>query len=401
MYHITLPVVVSDHIDVRCVTHSSNKQQYVIVNYTQETDTLTDTYGKYRSVIVNPQSNQIVGFSPPTSFSLDGFVQRMNHNPFVVEELVDGIMMNVAWDSTVNDWIISTKRTVDAANSFLRIDNATPPQLLFIDMFMEALAQHMVSLETLSKQYLYSFVMRHPANRIVTPVIKPLLYLVRVYEVNTCDTASSDEEYTLVQQDEPLSHSYVITEVDIREHNRDCRLGFLGTVYFPRRISQPIDSTIKSIADNYVPDCGFHERGISIYCPQTGMRTSIVNPQYEYVGNISGNLSNLEHKYITLVQSGNITLYLYYYPEHASVFNMFSIRIKRIVSQLYMAYVDCFIKKKFHITHYSQPFKHHLYQLHCYYKTYLRPYKLFVTYESVNMYIWSLPYHALASINIM
>ena len=107
-----------------------NGQKYKVIRYNKNTlcyDNIP-TYGIYRSVIINSDS-QIVSFSPPKSVNADAFIKKYNTktDSLVADEFIEGTMINVFWDPKIGlsgAWEISTRNTVGAVSSFYKSSNS-------------------------------------------------------------------------------------------------------------------------------------------------------------------------------------------------------------------------------------------------------------------------------------
>jgi hypothetical protein len=114
---------------------------YSVVKYVKEklTSDLTHTYGLFRSVILN-SDDEILCFSPPKSISYGEFIEKYpkKDKNIIVEEFVEGTMINVFWNKNVGvngEWIISTRSNIGAKTSFYK----SPNSKTFNTMFFEAL----------------------------------------------------------------------------------------------------------------------------------------------------------------------------------------------------------------------------------------------------------------------
>ena len=63
-------------------------------------------YGKYRSVIAN-KDNFVIAFSPPKSVKYSEFIKRNDVQDVIVEELVEGTMINLFFDEFKQEWELS------------------------------------------------------------------------------------------------------------------------------------------------------------------------------------------------------------------------------------------------------------------------------------------------------
>jgi hypothetical protein len=120
-------------------------QDYALVNYKKH-----ENYdGLYRSVIF--KNKKVVCFSPPKSIPYTEFCENNPISTVVVDEFMDGTMINVFYDGETNKWVIATRSIVGAKCVFYS-------QKTFHDMFHET----GIDYDTLNKEYCYSFVLQHP-----------------------------------------------------------------------------------------------------------------------------------------------------------------------------------------------------------------------------------------------
>ena len=112
---------------------------------------------------------------------------------------------------------------------------------------------------------------------------------------------------------------------------------------------------------------------VVVYCRGAFFRTVLRNNNYETVRHLRGNSPKLLYQYILLKQSKKIQEYLKYFPEHIDKFNYFKSRIHLYTINLYINYIDCFIKKVKPLKEYPYNFKTHMYALHGNYLNDLKP----------------------------
>jgi len=169
-----------------------NDKVYKIIRYNKEylMDDLIKSSGLFRSVIFN--NNRLVSFSPPKSLRPDTFVATYKDQvkQCRAEQYIEGTMINVFYDQDA--WEISTRSTVGAKIVFFRNDGNTTT---FRDMFMDACNHVNLDFNYLDKTVCYSFILQHPENRIVSPIVEKAIYLAKAYKIQ----------------------GYTITEVNARE----------------------------------------------------------------------------------------------------------------------------------------------------------------------------------------
>ena len=189
----------SMHVDM--VKPSGSK--YVILKYKKdglrnEQDLLKKhMIGYIRSVIYDTEKKCIVACSPCKSLDLthmtheDKSAMTLPDN-IRAEEYVEGTMINVFFDKDENKWYRSTRGVLGAKTAFYNNTynpctdkknvSVTFHNTTFDDMFMECLHTSNFKLDRLNKDYSYSFVIQHPANKIVNQITTPKLYLCAMYK---------------------------------------------------------------------------------------------------------------------------------------------------------------------------------------------------------------------------
>ena len=123
----------------------------VIIHYG---DTKVDGF---RSVVWNTRTNRPLCAAPPVS----KHTVAEDATGFVAEEFIDGVMLNMFWDTGRSAWRLASRSQIDAQNTFY---SRRP----FAELFDEAVHASSLDLNELSRDYTYSWVLQHPAERIVT-----------------------------------------------------------------------------------------------------------------------------------------------------------------------------------------------------------------------------------------
>ena len=139
--------------------------KYDKVALTAET---VDTFRNARSLVFD-HNKQLCCFSPPKSVPLCDF--NYHADECVIEDFIDGTMVNLFYD---NEWVLSTKTQIGATNRFYQ----EAPS--FRDLFHETMDLNGIVYDNFDRNLCYSFVLQHPANRIVAPVETPAIFLVAV-----------------------------------------------------------------------------------------------------------------------------------------------------------------------------------------------------------------------------
>jgi hypothetical protein len=382
--HILQNIELENNSKINVIEYSTkSNQKYKIVRYDKEilTFDLVNTYGLFRSVIIN-NMNQVVCFSPPKSMPYDVFVTKYADNEnMIAEEFVEGTMINLFWDPSIGlygSWEISTRNTVSANISFYKVLHGKT----FNTMFMDACTSNHLDINQLNKNYCYSFVLQHPENRIVVPFKSPQLYLVEIYEI-VLDNGTND---------------VIIYSQNIQSY---LQYGFQNSsVKIPERYYYNTYDDLKKLYASY--NTSYDILGFVIKNMETGERCKLRNPVYEEIRRLKGNQPKLQYQYLSLRHQGKMSEFLKYYPENKKDFSKFREQMHSFTNTLYQNYISCYIKKNKPLKDYPAQFRNHMFQLHQLYLNELKEKKLHVTNTVVINYMnglhpsqqmYSLNYH--------
>ena len=349
-----------------------NDETYAIVKYNKEnlTSNLVHTYGLFRSVIFN-SNDELLSFSPPKSIQYKEFIEKYpkKEENIVIEEFVEGTMINVFWNKKVGtngDWVISTRSNVGAQTSFYKSSNTKT----FNTMFFEALNEIDFKLELLNPLYSYSFVLQHPENRIVIKFDKPQLYLIGIYYIDNVN------KYDI--------KLYSMNMLDVRVKALYPQLKF-PQIY---ECSSYSHVEFNDTLSNYLGVKDFYNiQGFSLYNITTNERTKVRNPAYEYVRKLRGNQPKIQYHYLCLRQQNNVTEFLKYFSEYKEEFLELRKKIHDFTHTLYKNYVACYIKKEKPLNQFENEYRTNMYNIHQKYINELKEKKLFVTKQVVIEYV--------------
>ena len=336
---------------------------YTIVKYNKEmlAHDLIPTYGLLRSVII--RDTKVVCFAPQKSITCDAFMNKNNSNfeEIIVEEFLEGTMINVFYDITIGSWQISTRNTVGAKVSFFKGSKKT-----FNDMFIEACELSGLDINYLNKSYCYSFVLQHPENRIVVPFKKATLYLIGIYEI--------------IQS----TNEIIVKELDLRDITTNC-LWDNTMILLPERYK--FTSYTDLINKFGSPNTSYDIMGIIIKNKMTGERTKIRNPIYEEVKHLRGNQPKLQYQYLCLRHTGKIPDFLKHYPEKKQEMSMYRDQVHLFTLTLHNNYLSCYVRKEKPLNEFPSQYKTHMFKIHELFLNELRPNKLYVSNTVVMNYV--------------
>lgn len=323
-----------------------NSIKYRILNYDQDVICDNDQEnGKYRSVVIDPTEEppKILSFSPPKSVTMHYFREKYPNldDTILINEIIEGTMINLFYDHRTNGWEISTKGAVGGNYWFFRNQYPSVPktmassQVTFRRMFLDALRclpnmdlKDCHVLNELSKEYCYCFVMQHPANHIVNYATNPLLYLVAVYHTNFENS---------IQTSQLTSIPPTVFE------EWDCFVNLRGIIEFPTRYEEEDYNTLY---ERYCsPNGNYKTVGIMFLNITTGERACMENEAYKNVRELRGNHPNLQYQYLCLKNMGKIKEFLRYFPNYKEIFYHFYKQHNDFITDTHQSYVSYYVQK--------------------------------------------------------
>lgn len=323
---------------------------YKLVNYNQEKMTLPmiGTAGILKSVLFTDE-NKMISFSPPKSqpyevFS-DMFVDIQN---LQVEEFVDGTMISLFWDEQINDWDIMTRRKI-GANNFYYTYTLNDKQPTFRSMFYNAVEYCNLDMQSLDKSHVYSFVLCHPDNRIITKTSTPQLYLIEVYSIEN-----------ITNQD---NLSYDITVVN-RSNVIDTSAFKNSSVKTPQQFSFDTYTDMMTSIDSFDRDQSI-PKGYILRDIDTGTRTRVLCKTYtQIMTHMKCNFSDMRYMYLNLRSEKLTNRYLEYFPEHKQLFNYYHNLLCDYTHFLFAMYIECYMKKTKPLNTYPSNVRTHMFSIH-------------------------------------
>ena len=308
---------------------------------------------KFRSVVTDGKS--VYSVAPTKSQNMNDFMNSHKFEDCYIEEFLEGTMINCFYHN--NEWKLATRSKIRANCKFTQSSTKT-----FADMFHEAMSVCNLHFDDLNKNYMYTFVLQHPENRIVVEFLKPNIALVEV------------KKYA----------GSAMNIMDIHSGEFD---GLRDTVMFPKILHyyNSWDNLLQSMTE---PKLHYTILGCMIKCKKTGRRTKIRNPTYEKVRYLKGNNPKIQFQYYNLRQMGKVRDYLYYFPEQTTKFQKLREDLHYWTLQLYNCYVTCYIKKEERdLKAYPFQFRIHMYNLHKKYVDELRNMGYYISKQVVIQYV--------------
>lgn len=360
---------------VKKIPHDNINYDKYLIKYKKDKLTIENInkVGLFRSVVIFKDNKtdklSIKVFSPPKSSKYNLFISDESNkfNECYISEIVDGTMMNMFYDEYIDKWIVCTKSNIGGQCKFNLDSNHT-----FKSMFMDAFEECSLNYDSFNKTHSYSFVLKHPDNRIVTQVNKPSLVLISVYKFieNTVYDVTNDNS-TLIQT---ISKPHTFKCNEFHE---------LFGGEFDDEWLQLTYVCSEKILRYDIP-------GYNIY-NKFGLRTKIRNLSYEHVKRMKGNGQKLLFTYLRLRNNDDLLEFLEYFPEYKEEFDSYKKRLYEWTQKLYKFYVDSFIYKTITLKNCPFEVKPILYDIQNQYLNYLKPNGRKVNFKFIAGYIKKMP----------
>ena len=310
----------------------------VIFRYNRDKADLTSPIVRaFRSVVWDSRLNRPVYVAPIKSAPMTSWPNELGN--IVVEDFLDGVMVNVFMDPVSNNWRLATRSRLDADNKFYEHTFAS----LFNSIWTPA------GFALLNPQFGYSFVVQHPANRIVVPVTAPSLTCVEICAINP-----TTNQVTFMPSLAPLPS--------------------------PRRYTATTHQQIQDLLNHLNQYEGIRSQGIVIKDLTSGSRWKIRTQIYGQVRALRGNHSRMEYVWFDNMKKGQLQTYLAFYPEETITAMAALTNWSSIVAEIYDWYNHVFKMRDVAKDKIPSHFKGVLFDLHGEYIKRLAPAKLSLTW---------------------
>lgn len=398
-FNIDLEIYDKERIQSKHYSNPEGINYNILYNTVETTESgvlVENPCPNYRSVITTEQ-NKVICVAPPSSMNFENFAtfySKQSAKEIVINEVVEGTMINLFYDERIESWEITTRVFIGCNNWFLKLDYQQSiypvengcesnvaekkPNKTFRDMFFDVIGTSDLNtyFELFNKSYCYSFVLQHPYNIIVLPITVPCLYLISIYEIMNFETDVPERPYHPVVYVNEIPFYGIDPEtdtiLDLTEESRfvtNDKLEFIDThikihknIYIPTVIKPP-SSRMDEFANQYMSAydtemsmddlqpvfldyvAGFYPVGIMLTHVKSGSRTLLFNQTYDYLKVLRGNNPNLKYHYFELKQNGKLKEYLYYFPNYLALFTQFEKEYQDFITCVHQTYFEYYIKK--------------------------------------------------------
>jgi hypothetical protein len=346
---------------------------YEIINYDKDMVCFDDDEtAKFRSVVCDPATKQILSFSPAKSVDYSTFKEKVNICDVIITEIVEGTMIQLFYDFRIEKWEIATKGNVGGNYWYYRTEyanpeygnyNEIPSQKTFKEMFLDAFqwdkngdlnpkkdVNDIDIFDEFPKNACYTFVLQHPDNHIVGNYEFACVYLVAVHKINNRGLYGEMCEYVDGKWNGSEDNENVPSiEVCMpREYeNWPCmKVGVMWLAMCPILFPNTVNvKTYEELEFMLSQVDGAFPMGYMLLDMNSGNRAHIENPQYVELKALRGNNPNLQFHYFSLLRGGKVNDYLFHFPAYKKQFHDFEMQYKTFIHRVHQSYLIYYVKK--------------------------------------------------------
>jgi hypothetical protein len=345
-----------DYIDIIELEKMKKYTEYKIINYDKHSFCFDESIliRRYRSVIFTHPDRQLLSFSFPKSQPSEYFFEKNNsiNETIYASEKIEGILLHLFYDYRIKQWEIATKRAIGGVYHLFHYKkkDLCQKKSKVRDLFLDALCiprktnfMDITMFDELSKDYNYSFILQHPENRIVFPIVRPTLYLIGVF-------------LTLSLSNVAISISPEVYE------SWDC-FRSIPVIQFPKRFEgftptlchedNGLISGSSSVQwlKNWYSIAGsedYNTMGIVARNLRTGDQCVIKNPVYEKMlkWRENSNINTIQYQYLALRRISKTNDFLAFFPKYKSEFAAFFEDYKQFVLRVHGYYMSKYARKE-------------------------------------------------------
>jgi len=366
---------------VKSTTSTTKQNVYEIYNYGCDDVGNDKDTSMYKSVIIDKHTRDIYGFSPPKSVNIATFVskylhsedtQTMRTDTYLINDIIEGIMVNLWYDFFAETWEISSRYSVGGMD-VEKIDDCDVDAMSVLEMFLEVIGGTGTlheRMEKISEQYRwqksysYHFILQHPQMTVYPPnplephhpiagfLYEPNLYLVSVYYI-VPGTGASDASTTFtaslrnssdLRSSEFSSNVYYIPQTRFQLWD-ELQIPW---VKFPRYVTADIE--YDSLVDFYSSvqsDIQFTGAGVMITNMKTGTRTKLVSAIYQEYRELRSNNMPLLFQYLCLKYVNRLDHFLQYFTVYYPAFLRFDQQYMSLLHHIHNAYLNKYVYRNY------------------------------------------------------
>lgn len=319
---------------LRVYDNSSPEYPYALIRYVKGQSNFSIPHvGNFRSVVWDTLAHRPVSVTPYKSEPGESLPIEGNPTNYRIEQFIDGVMIGVFYDKYNDTWELHTRSTLGARCRYYSQTRT------FADLFKEAAGYSRVDLNSLDKTKCYTFVLRHPENRIVCQVNLPGVVLIQEGRV------AEDAGYV----DIPLEPSW-ITVSNIASWDNLAKL-------------------LQDWNDRFK----YNHQGIVVKETGTGRRWKMRTAEYNRVRNLRGNSARRDFVWLSAWKSNTLYDYFRVYPEEKQLADSVIAQWKRVTNDVFHLYTDVFKARSLEKSNIPPKYRIFVFGIHTKYIEELKP----------------------------
>lgn len=304
---------------------------YALIRYVKgQSNFAIPHVGAFRSVVWDTMTNRPVSVTPFKSVAGESIPETGSPSDYRIEQFLDGVLIGMFYDTYNERWQIHTRSTL---NANCRYYSQT---MTFRDMF-EA---NMVNFDytTLDKTCCYSYVLRHPENRIVCTV--PVAS-------NACVQTSRIEADGTVTDVTPAINRVTITGIASWD-------------------------ALKMCVSDWDTRFRHNVQGLVIK-DAAGNRWKLRTPSYNAIRNMRGNSARRDYIWLDTWRNNTLHHYLGIFPEEKMAAEATVASWKRATNDVFHIYTDVFKARTLNKSDIPSKYRPLVYGLHSMFMETLKP----------------------------
>jgi hypothetical protein len=341
------------------------------------------------TVLTDADSRQAFAYSPPSQTLLKHeFLARFPDEDVEVRELLEGTMVHLFWQPTLQRWEMATRNGVGGDYAYVHPVfpcDETPPAYAsclhmvfktFREMVLDALGTAMrrslgvdvpltdfrdcQTLHLLPKNLSYTCILQHAENHLVYSVApgRARLVCTAIHRLELSATAAGDAEvhvHAVTEASHPevwaVANEVFTCSEFVAPASRTVRLSERnqwGTEVFRRSLEpdqyDPLEpfsaSTRKNRGMEMYPCCW------ALVHPATGEKTEVKNDCYQQMHALRNMQPNVRYQCLDLYLKNQLGDYLVAFPQYSALFGAFVQEVDVLARHIHRAYIQYYVQKR-------------------------------------------------------
>jgi len=295
---------------------------YAMITYNKETSDMTAPHVEFfRSVVWDKAENKPVCVGPSRGLTIGAAIAQ-GLTDIHVEEFVDGVMINMFYDTYAKEWRLATRNQLGASGHFYG-------KRSFAELFWETFESRGLKKEDLIPGEYYSWVLQHPDERIV---VGPRYGIPTITLVN-----KSSEDLKRLRLEAYRPQAYPLSTLE--------NLNYL-----------------KEFVTAQGQHLGATWQGVVIH--KDGRRYKIRTTQYEEARALRGNQPKRPYLWLERWAQNKLTAYLRLYPEEQNDADRVITEFKACTQELHDLYLRVYRKKDLPLGQAPQKYRKLIWEAH-------------------------------------